>query len=390
MNTFFTEKLAAMQVDGVLKSLPILQSANASEVMVNGKSLINFCSNNYLGLTDHPALKRGAIEAIEKYGVGASSARNIIANTDLMEELEALLAQFKGEEAALVCQSGYTCNLGAISGLMESGDVILSDELNHASIIDGMRLCKAAKKIYRHMDLEDVEKFLRENREKYKRALIVTDSVFSMDGDIAPIPGLVALAQRYDAMTYVDDAHATGILGCNGRGSVDYFGLNGQVDFTMGTLSKAIPAVGAYLSGSREMKEYLMRSSRPILFSTGIPPAAMGASIACLKLLMSTTEYVDRLWENTRYFQKHLAELGFDIGSTKTPITPIIIGDEAKTVQFSSKLMERGVLASPIKFPVVPRGKGRVRCIVTAQHTREQMERCLEIFVETAKEMRIL
>ncbi|NLJ98543.1 MAG: glycine C-acetyltransferase [Tissierellia bacterium] len=387
---FFEEKIQDLKSKGTYKELPVLQGANDAEILLNGKKVINLCSNNYLGLVNHPKVKKASIEAIEKYGVGASSARNIIANTDLYEKMESLLAEFKREEAVLVSQSGFNCNIGTIPAITEKGDLIISDELNHASIIDGIRLSKADKKIYDHLDMDSLEKILKENRKNYKKTLIITDSVFSMDGDIAPLPEIVELAKQYDAMTYVDDAHGTGILGEGGRGTVDYFGLNGQVDFTMGTLSKAIPVIGGYIAGSKAMKEWLLRNARPILFSTCIPPAAIGAVIKITELMMDSTEQVDKLWENTNYFKEKLSGLGFNIGNSKTPIIPVIIGEEDKAVDFSNKLLENRVLASSIIFPVVPRGTGRVRCIVTAEHTKEQLDKCIEVFTKVGKEMDIL
>ena len=304
--------------------------------------------------------------------------------------MEKLLAKFKREEAVLVSQSGYNCNVGIIPAITEKGDLIISDELNHASIIDGVRLSRADKRIYEHLDMDSLESILREERGKYNKILIITDTVFSMDGDIAPLPDIVELANKYDAMTYVDDAHGTGILGEGGRGTVDYFGLNGQIDFTMGTLSKAIPVVGAYVAGSLAMKEWLLRNSRPILFSTCIPPAAVGAIIKIIELMMDSTEQVDRLWDNAKYFKDKMSNLGFNIGQSQTPITPVIIGEEDRTMDFSHKLLEKGVLASGIIFPVVPRGTGRVRCIITAKHTKEQLDKCIEIFKSVGEEMKIL
>lgn len=387
---FFEEKIQDSKSKGIYKDLPILQGANNAEILLNGRKIINLCSNNYLGLVNHPDIKKGAIEAIEKYGVGASSARNIIGNTDLYEKMESLLAEFKKEEAVLVSQSGFNCNIGTIPAITEKGDLIISDELNHASIIDGIRLSKADKKIYDHLDMDSLEKILKENRKNYKKTLIITDAVFSMDGDIAPLPEIVELAKQYEAMTYVDDAHGTGILGEGGRGTVDHFGLNGQVDFTVGTLSKAIPVVGGYVAGSAAMKEWLLRNARPILFSTCIPPAAVGAIIKTIELMMSSTEQVDKLWDNTKYFKEKLSGLGFNIGKSQTPITPVIVGEEEKTIAFSHKLLEKGVLASSIIFPVVPRGTGRVRCIVTAEHTKEQLDKCIEVFKLVGEEMNIL
>lgn len=361
--------------------LPHLESANSGKIILDGKEVINLSSNNYLGLVNHPDVIEAAISAIKKYGVGAASARNIIGNFDLYDELENALAEFKGEEAAVVFQGGYLTNLGLIPQIAQKEDLVLSDELNHASIIDGIRMCKADKKVYKHMDMEDLEKILKENRSKYKNVLITTDTVFSMDGDIAPLDKIVKIAKQYDALTYFDDAHGTGVMGKNGKGTVDEFGLTGQVDFTVATISKAIPSVGGYVVGNRAMREWIIRNARPILFSTCIPPSSLAAAIKMVEMISSSSKYVDQLWENTNYFKKKLKEKNVDIGNSKTPITPVIIGEEDRTRKFSKDLLEKGILASPIVFPVVPRGKGRVRCIITAGHTKEELDYCIDTIV---------
>lgn len=387
---FLKEKINELKEQGVYRKLPILEGANESEVILNGKKVINLSSNNYLGFANHPRLKKAAIAAVEKYGVGAGAVRTIIGNMDIHEELEELLAKFKREEAAMVFQSGFNCNAGTIQAITEAGDLIVSDELNHASIIDGTRLSKADRAIYKHSDMDSLEKVLKENRDKYKNILIITDGVFSMDGDIAKLPEIVELAEKYEAMTYVDDAHGSGVLGESGRGTVDHFGLHGRVDFSIGTLSKAIGVIGGYVAGSKTMQEWLNHRGRPILFSTSLPPAAVGAIIEAIKMLMETTEYTDRLWDNAKYFKEKLGKLGFNTGNSETPITPVIIGDEAKTMEFSKKLFENGVFVSGIVFPTVPRGTGRVRCMVTAGHTKEQLDRAVQIFEKVGKEMNIL
>lgn len=361
--------------------LPQLESSNSGRIILNGKEVINLSSNNYLGLVDHPDVIDAAILAIKKYGVGAASARNIIGNFDLYDTLEKKLADFKGEEAAVVFQGGYVTNLGLIPLIVDKGDLVLSDELNHASIIDGIRMCKADKKVFKHMDMADLENILKEGRKKYRRVLITTDTVFSMDGDIAPLDQIVKLAKEYDALTYFDDAHGTGVMGKNGKGTVDEFGLTGQVDFTIATISKAIPSVGGYVVGSRAMREWVMRNARPILFSTCIPPSSLAAAIKMVEMLSSSSKYVDQLWENTNYFKTKLKEKNIDIGNSKTPITPVIIGEEDRTRKFSKDLLEKGIIASPIVFPVVPRGKGRVRCIITAGHTKDELDYCIDTIV---------
>ena len=387
---YIKQKIEYLKKQGVYRKLPVLQGANEAEINLNGKRVINLSSNNYLGFANHPRLKKGAIEAVEKYGAGAGAVRTIVGNMSIHEELEEVLTKFKREEAAFIYQSGFNCNAGTIQAITEKGDLIISDELNHASIIDGTRLSKADRKIFNHSDMDHLEQVLKENRDKYKNVLIITDGVFSMDGDIAKLPEIVELAEKYEAMTYVDDAHGSGVLGESGRGTVDHFGLHGRVDFSIGTLSKAIGVVGGYVAGSNTMYEWLNHRARPVLFSTTMPPAAAGAIIEALKMLMESTEYTDRLWDNANYFKKKLGTLGFNTGHSETPITPVIIGDEAKTMEFSRKLLEKGVFVSAIVFPTVPRGTGRVRCMVTAAHNKEQLDRAVDIFEQVGKEMNIL
>lgn len=388
--SFLKEKIQELKDLGVYRKLPILESASEAEVILNGKRVINLSSNNYLGFANHPRLKKAAIEAVEKYGVGSGAVRTIIGNMDLHEEMERLLAEFKREEAVMTFQSGFNCNAGTIQAITEKGDVIISDELNHASIIDGARLSRADKTVYKHSDMNHLEAVLKECRAKYRNILIITDGVFSMDGDIAPLPDIVELAEKYSAMTYVDDAHGSGVLGESGRGTVDHFHLHGRVDFSIGTLSKAIGVIGGYVAGSETMREWLSHRGRPLLFSTSLPPAAVGSIIEAVKLLMSTTEYTDRLWDNAKFFKEKISRLGFNIGNSETPITPVIIGDEAKTMEFSRRLFENGVFVSGIVFPTVPKGLGRVRCMVTAGHTKEQLDRAVEVFKLVGEEMRIL
>jgi len=388
--TFLKEKIQELKDQGVYRKLPILSTENGSEIIINGKSVINLSSNNYLGFACHPRLKRAAIEAVEKYGAGSGAVRTIVGNMDIHEEMERAIADFKREEAVMVYQSGFNCNAGTIQAVTEKGDLIVSDELNHASIIDGSRLSRADKTIFKHSDMDSLEDVLKKNRDKYKNILIITDGVFSMDGDIANLPGIVDLAEKYEAMTYVDDAHGSGVLGENGRGTVDHYNMHGRIDFSVGTLSKAIGVIGGYVAGSETMKEWLSHRARPILFSTSLPPAAVGAIIEAFKILNETTEYTDRLWSNAKFFKERLGKLGFNTGHSQTPITPVIIGDESKTMDFSKILMEKGVFASPIVFPTVPVGTGRVRCMVTAAHTEEQLERAVNAFDEAGKELGIL
>ncbi len=387
---FLKEKIGELKDQGIYRKLPVLETPNEAEVILNGKKVINLSSNNYLGFANHPRLKKASIEAIEKYGVGSGAVRTIVGNMKIHEELEEILAKFKREEAAFVFQSGFNCNAGTIQAITEAGDIIISDELNHASIIDGSRLSRASKGIYKHSDMDSLEAVLKDARDKYKNILIITDGVFSMDGDIAKLPEIVELAEKYEAMTYVDDAHGSGVLGESGRGTVDHFGLHGRVDFSMGTLSKAIGVVGGYVAGSETMYDWLSHRARPVLFSTSLPPASVGAVIEALKMLMESTEYTDRLWDNAKYFKSKMGTLGYNIGHSETPITPVIIGDEAKTMEFSRKLLEKGVFVSGIVFPTVPKGTGRVRTMVTAGHTKEQLDRAVQVFETVGKEMGII
>jgi glycine C-acetyltransferase len=387
---FLKEKIQQLKDQGVYRKLPVLQGPSDAEVMLNGKKVINLSSNNYLGFANHPRLKKAAIEAVEKYGAGTGAVRTIIGNMDIHEELEKILAEFKREEAAFVYQSGFNCNAGTIQAITEEGDLIVSDELNHASIIDGSRLSKAKKTIFKHSDMDSLEEVLKTNRDKYRNILIITDGVFSMDGDIAKLPEIVELAEKYEAMTYVDDAHGSGVLGESGRGTVDHFGLHGRIDFSIGTLSKAIGVLGGYVAGSNTMYEWLNHRARPVLFSTSLPPAAVGAIIEAIKMLMESTEYTDRLWDNAKYFKAKLGKLGFNTGHSQTPITPVIIGEESKTMEFSKELFNNGVFVSGIVFPTVPRGTGRVRCMVTAAHTKEQLDRAVDAFEKVGNKMHII
>ncbi|MBU5675377.1 glycine C-acetyltransferase [Alkaliphilus sp. MSJ-5] len=388
--SFLKEKIQELKDQGVYRKLPILGGANEAECILNGKKVINLSSNNYLGFANHPRLKKAAIEAVEKYGVGSGAVRTIVGNMDIHEELDRKLAEFKREEAVMTYQSGFNCNAGTIQAITEKGDLIISDELNHASIIDGARLSRADKTVFKHADMNHLETVLKENKDKYRNMLIITDGVFSMDGDIAPLPEIVELAEKYSAMTYVDDAHGSGVLGESGRGTVDHFGLHGRIDFTIGTLSKAIGVVGGYVAGSETMRDWLSHRGRPLLFSTSLPPAAVGAITEAINMLMSTTEYTDRLWDNAKYFKQKISQLGFNIGNSQTPITPVIIGDEAKTMEFSRKLLENGVFVSAIVFPTVPKGTGRLRCMVTAGHTKDQLDRAVEVFKKVGEEMNLL
>ncbi|MFA7435457.1 MAG: glycine C-acetyltransferase [Bacilli bacterium] len=387
---FIEDLVQELKNDKVYRTLPINYGPNANVIELNGKSVINLSSNNYLGLASHPRLKKAAIDATNKYGVGSGSVRTIIGNQDVLEELETLLAEFKEEEAVTCFQSGLNCNIGAIQAIAQKGDLIISDELNHASIIDGVRLSRADKRVYKHNDIKHLEEILKADRSNYNNVLIITDGVFSMDGDLAKLPEIVELAKKYNALTYVDDAHGSGVLGRSGRGTVDHFGLHGEVDFIIGTLSKAIGVIGGYVASKKIVKEWLLHRGRPLLFSTALPPAATAATIEAVKILMETEEYTKKLWDNANYFKGKLKALGFDIGKSETPITPVMVGEEAKTMEFSKKLLENGVFVSAIVFPTVQKGMGRLRCMLSAAHTLEDLDKAIAVFEKVGKELNII
>ncbi len=387
---FIDEKLNELKEQGVYRTLPINYGPCTNVINLNGKEVINLSSNNYLGLANHPRVKKASQDAIEKYGVGAGSVRTIVGNQDLLEILEDLLAEFKHEEAVMCFQSGLNCNIGTIQAITDKGDLIISDALNHASIIDGVRLSKADRAVYKHNDMEDLERILKEKRHDYNNVLIITDGVFSMDGDLAPLPEIVKLAKTYKALTYVDDAHGSGVLGKSGRGTVDHFKLHGEIDFIVGTLSKAIGVVGGYVATKKNVKEWLLHRARPLLFSTALPPAATAATIESVKILMETESYTEKLWENANYFKQALKALGFDIGISETPITPVMIGEEAKTMAFSKALLEEGVFVSGIVFPTVAKGKGRCRVMISASHTKEDLDKAIAAFERVGKKLDVI
>ncbi|TCS92187.1 glycine C-acetyltransferase [Hazenella coriacea] len=374
---------------GTFRPLTELLSAQSSKVTIRGKEVIQLSSNNYLGLTTHPKLKRAALEAVEKYGAGTGSVRTIAGTFQMHEDFEKKLAEFKHTEAALVFQSGFTANVGVISSILTDQDVVISDELNHASIIDGIRLTKAGRRIYKHADLADLEKALQETQSARVR-LVITDGVFSMDGDIAPLPEIVELCEKYDALVMVDDAHASGVLGSNGRGTVDHFGLNGRVHIQVGTLSKAIGVLGGYVAGPQVLRDYLIHRARPFLFSTSHPPAVTAACSAAIDVLLEEPELIERLWENARFFKEGLTQLGFQTGSSETPVTPVIVGDDALAMKLSDELFTEGVYAQGIAFPTVAKGKARVRTIVTAVHTKEDLQVALNAFEKAGKQLGII
>lgn len=387
---FITQRLDELKEQGVYRKLAVLEGPSGPRSVINGKNVINLSSNNYLGLANHPRLKKAAMEALEKWGVGAGAVRTIIGNMSIHEELETRLAEFKHVEAVLVFQSGFTANAGVIPAVVDKGDIIISDELNHASIIDGCRLSRADIVRYKHSDMEDLERVINEVKDNYNTKLIITDGVFSMDGDVAKLPEIVQLAEKYGCLTYVDDAHASGVLGKSGRGSADHFGLHGRVDIQIGTLSKAIGVVGGYVAGKRNLIEWLNHRGRPFLFSTAAPPSVAAACLEAVNILSESTELTDRLWENARYLKKGLNDLGFNTGKSETPITPVIAGEDKLAIELSKRLFEEGVFAQSIVFPTVPRGGARVRTIVTAAHTKEDLDEAIRAFEKVGKELNLI
>src|SRR5712692_3482265 len=389
---YLSEELEKLREQKLYQKLRVLETGQVPVARFDGKEVINLSSNNYLGLTTHPRLKRRALEAIEKFGVGSGAVRTIAGTMTLHMELEEMIAKFKHVEASVVFQSGFTANAGTVQAILGRDDVIISDELNHASIIDGCRLSRADIKIFPHKDVEACGKTLRQLDGHKGHKLLITDGVFSMEGDIAPLPQLVELAERYGCIMMIDDAHASGVLGRNGRGTVDHFGLHGRVDIQVGTLSKAIGALGGYVCSTRDAIDFLYHRARPFLFSTSHPPSVAATCIAAFEVLEDEPERMEKLWENTRFWKKELGLLGFDIGgrntpASETPITPIIIGDGKLTMDFSRELFKEGVLGTGIAFPTVPEGKARIRTIMTATHTKEDLERALEVLGRVSKRM---
>jgi glycine C-acetyltransferase len=389
LQAYLKNELDALRARGVFHLPRVLETEQKATVVIDGHEVITLSSNNYLGLTVHPRLREAAIKAIEQYGVGSGSVRTIAGTMTLHNVLEEKLAKFKHTEASLTIQSGYATNLGVISAVMQEGDMIISDELNHASIIDGIRLSKSPRKVFPHKDMAGLRRVLEESKGANK-VMVVTDGVFSMDGDIAPLPEIVALAEEYGAFVMVDDAHSSGVLGKNGRGSVSHFGLDGRVALQIGTLSKGIGALGGYVACSQDMRDFLLQRARPVLFSTSHPPSVVATCIAALDILEEDNSLVERLWENTVFFKRGLEQLGFNTGKSETPITPIIVGEGALAMQFSQRLFSEGVFAQGIVFPTVPADKCRVRTIVTAIHTREELATALDIFERVGKELHII
>jgi len=386
---YLGQELDSLRQQGLYRCLRVLDGEQRAHTSVDHTSVVNLSSNNYLGLTTHPLLRERALETLRTLGVGTGSVRPIAGTMEIHMELERRLARFKKTEAAVVFQSGFTANAGTVSSVLGREDVIVSDELNHASIIDGARLSRATIEVFPHKDVAAARAILQ-RLPRQQRTLIITDGVFSMDGDLGALPDLCDLADEFGGIMMVDDAHASGVFGRNGRGTVDHFGLHGRVDIQVGTLSKAIGALGGYVAGSRSLIEFLFHRARPFLFSTSHPPSVAATCIAALDLLEQQPELIDRLWENARFFKTGLQVLGFDTGVSESPITPVIVGDAALAMKLSDRLFDEGVFAQGIGFPTVAKGKARVRTIVTATHTREELQFALDAFAKVGSELGIL
>jgi glycine C-acetyltransferase len=386
---YLAAEIDALKSQGVFRHLRVIEDEQRAKTVVDGKTAVNLSSNNYLGLTTHPRLREKAIEAVERFGVGTGSVRTIAGTMAMHIELERRLAEFKQTEAVVVFQSGFTANAGTVSAILSKEDVIISDALNHASIIDGCRLSRAAIKVFPHKDMDAARDILRDLMPG-QRKLLITDGVFSMDGDLGPLPALCDLAEEYDAIMMVDDAHASGVFGRNGRGTVDHFGMHGRVDIQVGTLSKAIGALGGYVAGSQSLIDFLHHRARPFLFSTSHPPSVVATCMAAIELLLDEPQIIDRLWDNTRFFKAGLVAMGFDTGISESPITPIIVGDGALAMKLSDRLFDEGVFAQGIAFPTVARDAARVRTIVTATHTQDELQFALDAFAKVGRELEII
>ena len=409
---YLGDEIADLQAKHLYRPLRVMTGAQATRTVMDGRPVISLSSNNYLGLATHPHLVRAALDAVRDLGVGSGAVRTIAGTMELHQELERRLAAFKHTEAVLTFQSGFTANSGVIPTITGERDLIVSDELNHASIIDGVRLSRAARAVFPHRDVDGLERVLREARAKgtvpggsggsgvsgasggsggpYEHILVITDGVFSMDGDIAPLPGICEVAERYDAAVMVDDAHASGVLGRNGRGTIDHFDLHGRVDVQVGTLSKAVGVLGGYVAGRQHLRDYLIQRSRPFLFSTSHPPAVAAACLAAIDVLEGEPERIERLWENTRFFKAGLQGLGFDTGVSETPITPVIVHDSEKAGRMSDRLFELGIFAQAVVYPTVALDKARIRTIVTSEHSRDELQACLDAFATVGRELRVI
>jgi glycine C-acetyltransferase len=386
---YLGRELEGLKEQNLYRQLRVLDAEQKAHTTVDHKSVVNLSSNNYLGLTTHPRLRERALAAVKEFGVGTGSVRTIAGTMEMHMELERRLAQFKQVEKVVVFQSGFTANAGTVSAILTREDIVISDELNHASIIDGCRLSRATIKVFPHKDVAAARTII-EGLPTNQRKLLITDGVFSMDGDLGPLPALCDLAEATGCIMMVDDAHASGVFGKNGRGTIDHFGVHGRVDIQVGTLSKAIGALGGYVAGSGHLIEFLYHRARPFLFSTSHPPAVVAACMAAIDVLLEEPEIIDRLWENTRFFKKGLQDLGFDTGMSESPITPVIVGEGSTAMLLSDKLFARGVFAQGIAFPTVARDKARVRTIVTATHTREDLQYALDAFAAVGRELGLI
>src|SRR4051812_1631723 len=386
---YLGNELEDLKTQGLYRHLRIVDDEQRAHSTVDGRSVVNLSSNNYLGLTTHPRLRERALEAVRLLGVGSGSVRTIAGTMAIHMELERRLAEFKHTEAVVVFQSGFTAKAGTVSSILTREDVVISDALNHASIIDGCRLSRAAIKVFPHKDI-DAARSILEELPAAQRKLLITDGVFSMDGDLGPLPALCDLAEEFGCIMMVDDAHASGVFGANGRGTIDHFGVHGRVDIQVGTLSKAIGVLGGYVAGTKSLVEFLYHRARPFLFSTSHPPGVAAACIAAIDVLEQEPEIIERLWENTRFFKAGLASLGFSTGSSESPITPVIAGDGALAMKLSDRLFQEGVFAQGIAFPTVARDKARVRTIVTATHTRDELQFALDVFGKVGRELGLI
>ena len=387
---FLAQELESLHEQNLFNVIRTIEGPQGGWIVVDGKRVLNLCSNNYLGFADHPELKSAAKKGIDQYGVGPGAVRSIAGTQSIHLELERKLAEFKHAEACIVLQGGFVANLAVIPAITGDGDIIFSDELNHASIIDGCRLSKAKVVRYAHNDTADLKNKIMEHKDSARRMLIITDGVFSMDGDIAPLPEIVEVADEFGAMVMADDAHGEGVLGDSGRGIVNHFNLEGKVEIEVGTLSKAFGVMGGYITGPKVLIDYLKQKGRPFLFSSGLTAADTAAAIAAVDVLVESDELVRKLWDNAAYFQKGSKEAGFDIGKTQTPITPVMLGDEGTAVTFSKKLFDKGIFAQSIAYPTVAKGKARIRCMLSAAHQKEDLDFALATFTEVAKEMGVL
>ncbi|CAG0991678.1 MAG: glycine C-acetyltransferase [Candidatus Methanoperedens sp.] len=386
---FLKGMIQELKDKNLFTELPVLGTEQKNRVVLNGKEVIIMCTNNYLGFANHSRLREAAKKAIDTWGFGAGAVRQIAGTMEIHVQLEEMLAEYKHTEAALVFVAGIAANRGTIQAIMGEEDAIISDELNHGSIIDGVRLTKSKRFVYPHLDMEGLKKVLVEAKEA-RRRLVVTDGVFSMDGEIAPLDRIVELAEEYDAMVMVDDAHGDGVLGKDGRGIIDHFGLEGRVDIDMGTLSKAFGSLGGYIAGRKDLRDYLINTARSFIFTTAHPPSVAAATMESIRMIQDEPEHLQRLWRNTRYFKKAMTDLGFDIGHSQTPITPVMARQSKEAVELSRQLFEEGLFAKPIVFPLVARDKSRVRINVTAQHTQEDLDEAIAIFEIAGKRMNLI